>query len=1037
MNRLEILPVNLTFELSKSTSLRHLTVCFLTQIFVLLLPAQEHYNFIHYPAESGIVSFQVNTAVQDQQGYMWFGTTSGLQRFDGIRFKTFRHDDKNPGSLPSNPVWQTLVDKKKNLWLMLSDGRVGIFDTRNFIFKEIPTKFKGPVSPNTSLKRLITDDEGNLFYLISGSEVITFNEKASRFSYEFNFFKQKPEWRISDFIQQPGTRKYWLAIVDGGLAIYNKSNGVLSYAGNNTEREPAIDAFDKTKTYYSLFFDTANRLWSVEQEDYPIINCFSIPGKLFVVQKLSLYPQVKSDFEIKHFVQQKDGTIWVHGLLLMGRFVEGENRFQLVYNGYSNEHSIVYEMVHALYEDRENNVWVCTDNNGLYRFNPSKEFFTNVDHTNRVTGKKGDGNVLSFMSTRSGNLLVGTRNDGIYHYDKDFNLLPFNIGGIEKPGTHSIWSMAVSKDGNTLWMGSDPGFYAVNQQGRTAKYFNPTILVNGTIRQLAEDKNGNLWIGTQTNGVFTCNIGKTGVPSSENTKLISTVPPVQINKITIDSKNQIWVGTPENGLYVVDPDSGSLIIHFGEQENNARKLPERGISSIMQYNDTIMLISTATQLIRYNIRTKQLNQVIGSNVITGFITAMEKDSKGFVWLTSTSGLYEIDLNTNTVITYDRSDGLDNEHFIQSASLLLPDGKILFGGTHNFISFSPEKIKDPQSINDVKVTDIKLENKTLNTDSILSLKEFTLGYDDNSLVISFSPFTYTGISMVEYKMEGLDKDWTSTDKTYQAIYNYLPPGTYSFMIRSPDVTGNASNGILMMKIKVKSPFWKTWWFYSFLALLAAGLLYWLDRERTSRKNALQKMRSDIADDLHQEVNTALGNINILSEVARLKSDTEPEKSREFIEQIHSRSHNMIIAMDDILWSISPENDSMEKTILRLKEFIEALKNRNGVQIDLLIDKKVYPLQLNMKQRKDVFWLLKNGIANVVRTGGQNCLIHITYEKPNLVYTLEFDTSHVNLHVLNNLRQRQELKDKLNEIDARLDVHEMKTKMIFHLTIPVSG
>ena len=134
MNRLEILPVNLTFDLSKSTSLRHLTICFLSQIFVLLLPAQEHYNFIHYPAESGIVSFQVNTAVQDQQGYMWFGTTSGLQRFDGIRFKTFRHDEKNPGSLPSNPVWQSLVDKKNNLWLMLSDGRVGIFDTRNFIF---------------------------------------------------------------------------------------------------------------------------------------------------------------------------------------------------------------------------------------------------------------------------------------------------------------------------------------------------------------------------------------------------------------------------------------------------------------------------------------------------------------------------------------------------------------------------------------------------------------------------------------------------------------------------------------------------------------------------------------------------------------------------------------------------------------------------------------------------------------------------------------------------------------------------------------
>src|SRR5205085_2905681 len=111
-------------------------------------------------------------------------------------------------------------------------------------------------------------------------------------------------------------------------------------------------------------------------------------------------------------------------------------------------------------------------------------------------------------------------------------------------------------------------------------------------------------------------------------------------------------------------------------------------------------------------------------------------------------------------------------------------------------------------------------------------------------------------------------------------------------------------------------------------------------------------------------------------------------KDFIEQIHSKSHNMIIAMDDMLWSISPENDSMEKTISRLKEFIDSLKNRHSVQIDLLVDQNVMQLQLNMRQRKDVFWFLKNSISNVVRAGGKNCLAHITYEKPNLIYILEF-------------------------------------------------
>jgi ligand-binding sensor domain-containing protein len=1033
----DISAIDTIFDYTKNSVLSRLLSFFIAQLFTLLLFAQEekHYNFIHYPAESGIISYQVNTAVQDDQGFMWFGSTNGLQRFDGIRFKTFRHDEKNPASIPPNPVWQLLVDRRKNLWVLLSDGRVGIFDTRNFIFKEVPVKFKRPVSPNTLLKRLIIDEEGNLFYLISGSEVITFNEKANAFSHTYNFFKQREEWHINDFIEQPGTSKYWFSIENGGIAIYNKATGALSYNDNNTEREPAIDAFDKSKSYNTLFFDSQNRLWAVHPEDYPIISCYNTVTGLFVIKNLSIYPQLKTWFEIKRFVQQKDGTIWIHGMLLLARFVETEGRFELVHNGYQNERSITYEMVHCLYEDTENNIWVCTDNNGLYRFNPSKEFFTNVNHTNRVTGKKGHGNVRAFMHTKWGTLLVATLNDGLYQYDQNINSIPVNIKGIDNKGGPSIWSIASSKDSNTLWLGSQSGFYAVDQFHRTSKYFNPSILANSVVLQIAEDKNGKLWLGSRAKGLFAYNTSKLNNFSGDSIRNVTAVPAVQINKITIDSRGMVWVGTPENGLFVIDAQTDKLIMHFGELEENEKKLPERGISSVMEYNDSIMIITTATRLLKYNIRTKELKLIGGANFISGFITAIEKDSKGYLWLTSTNGLYQIEPNKKIFILYDRTDGIDNEHFIQSASHVLPDGRLLFGATDNFIVFTPEKINGQQSMAKVKITDIKLENKPLNIDSVAFLKELTLGYDDNPLVIEFSPFLFSSISTVKYKIEELDKDWNMADKTYQAVYHYLPPGTYNFMIMSSDDMGNESEPINLLKIQVKSPFWKTWLFYTLLVLLGGGILYWLDRERMARKEAMQKMRSDIADDLHQEVNAALSNINILSEMARLKADTEPHKSKEFIEQIHTKSHNMIYAMDDMLWSISPGNDSMEKTILRLKEFLEALKSRHDIQIDLVVDDKVNLLQMNMKQRKDVFWFFKSSITNIVRAGGQNCLIHIAYEKHNLLYTLEFDTTNADMQQLNNLRQPQELSDKLATANATVEVKELKTKIIFLLTIPV--
>jgi ligand-binding sensor domain-containing protein len=1015
--------------------LRRFVILFAIHFFVLLSQAQEYYNFIHYPPESGIISNQVNTTVQDDEGYLWLGTTNGLQRFDGVRFKTYRHHEKDPLSLPVNTVWQLLVDKQKNLWLLLSDGSVGIFDRHSFTFKQVEVKFRGPVSPNTLLKKLVTDEDGNIFYLISGSEVITFNKEANGFSYVYNFFQAKEEWKITDFVQQPGTSNYWMGIDKGGIAIFNKSTGTLSYAGNNAGKEPAVDVFDKTKSYYTLFFDTKNRLWSVNHSDPETINCYSFLIDEFTSKSLSLYPEVKSRFGIKSFMQQKDGTIWINGMFLLARFSEGDGRFQPVQNGYENERTIAYEMVHCLYEDRENNIWVCTDNNGLYRFNPSQEFFTNIDHTNRQTSEKGKGNVLSFMRTRWGTLLVGTSADGLYNYDRTFNTTPLNVKGIDNKSGPVVWSMAASGDSNTIWMGSEPGFYALDQEKRTSTYFNPAAMENSTIRQVVEDKNGTLWLGTQSKGIFKCSVSRKKGISRENITAVNAVPPVQINKITIDSKGLIWIATPENGLYVLDAETASLQMHFGDDETGGRKLPERGISGVLEYSDTIMLISTATRLLKYNTLTKEIKQVDNAGFISGFITAMEKDAAGYLWLTSTSGLYRIDVYKRIFILYNRTDGLDNEHFIQSSSYVLPDGKTLFGATNNYVLFNPRRMKGLASNAVVKITDIKLQNKPLKIDSVLSLKELTLGYDDNPLVIEFSPFMFTGINIVKYKMEGLDKEWNLADKTNQAIYSYLPPGTYSFKIKQADDTGNNQLETLLLKIEVKNPFWRTGWFYSLLVLLGFGVLYLLDRERMARKASVQKMRSEIADDLHQEVNTALNNINILSEMARLKADTEPQKSKEFIEQIHTRSHSMIIALDDMLWSISPENDSMEKTISRLKEYIDALKNRHGVQIDLLVDEKVKLLQLNMKQRKDVYWFFKGGITTATRSGGKNSLIHITYEKSSILYTVEFDTTQADMLQLNNLLQRQELAQKLTAANAKLEVKELKTKTIFLLTIPV--
>ena len=1002
------------------------------------LKAQQakQYYFTHYATESGLLSTEVNTVLQDADGFIWAGSVDGLQRFDGTRFKTFRHNPSDSFSIPNNNILQLLTDKKKNLWLLTSKGDVGIFDTKSLRFRRCVVKVKIPGSLNATIKRLITDEFGNIFLLLGGIDVLTWNEKKNELSYEHNFLTFPAGTSFSDFIQQPGTYNYWIALKDG-VAIYNRKTDQISFPADNREKNPVVDLLAKISIPFNFHFDKKGRCWFQSwQPGMPEAYCFDLNSKKATVNRYEFISTLKTYYETSRFFEQEDGTIWITGLDLFAKFIEQEKKFQFIYNGYLNERSISYERLTCLSEDKEHNIWVSTSNNGLYRFNPSEQFFTNIAHSNRNTGNKGRGSIMSFVNTRWGTLLAGSWSDGIYHYDNNLNLLPLAIEGIgEKPGP-SAWDMYASGDSITIWVASQPGLYAIDQSKRSASFYNPPVLNNKTIRQVAEDKQGNLWLGMQNFGVFKWSVADKKARKESEIKRFDKIPVGQINKITVDRKGCIWFGTAANGLYVLDPVTNNIILRFGEQESNGYKLPEPGVSDILEYDDSTVLITTSRQVIAYNRYTKRSAIIGKSEMLKGYIAAMERDKKGYVWIATTSGIYRANIRSKVFVRFDRVDGINNDHFTLSASMVAKDGRIFFGSSDQFVAFDPGAI----DINKVKsiprITDFKVMNKSLLVDSLLQLKQTVLRYDNNSLEIEFSPLVYSSGTLIMYKLEGLDKEWKMADKNNQAIYTYLPPKKYTFLMKTIDAEGNISDVITSMKIKVKPPFWKSWWFFSLLAIAIGALLFWFDRERMKRKDAIEKMRSNIADNLHGEVNTALNNINILSEMARLKADKDPEKSKEYIEQIHTKSQNMIIAMDDMLWSLDPGNDSMAKTTTRMLEYIDALKNRYGVNIDIAVDKKVEALELNMKLRHEAFLVFKEGIKNLVTLGANNCHVYISFEKGNLLFTTLFDSDKCDMQQLNNLLHRQDLERRLNMMQAAIDIALHKNTSSISLRVPVS-
>jgi ligand-binding sensor domain-containing protein len=1009
-----------------------LTSFFLAQ--ELMAQQEKQYSFIHYAVNNGLAAYDASSIVQDDQGFIWISTINGLQRFDGNRFITFRHIPGNSKSIPDNHINQLLFDKQKRLWMLLGNGKVGTFDTRRFIFNEVKLVVEDP-NYLRATRTLIEDSKGQIIYMMHFVKLLMYNEQLNEFSAVHNTIKVPPKWRVINLVEDPSTNNYWLG-TDSGIAVYNSKTKKISYRGNNAEQHPLIQKLQSPQNITCFILDNKSRIWfeSWDTPDGPFIYCYDLKINKIVLNHYSISPLLKKYYEPLEMLQQKDGTLWLRGLNVLMKYIEERKTFEAVYNGYITGQGIYFDRINCLFEDREKNIWVATNNNGVYVFNPSGQLFTSVKHIVPWTNAPGNGGVISFIHTNDGHILMSSWAEGIYKYDSNFNSLPLNITGIDPGKSYSAWSMCRLKDKRTVWMGLQPGIFIWNQQTNVAKYSNPAILENKTVRQIAEDNQGNIWLGTQSRGAFKWTPSKAS-KNFENGFSKVNIPNSLIEKIRVDSKGYVWICTDRRGAYKIDPLKDSIVEHLTIEGPPSKRLISNSAADVFEYNDSILIVVTGGLNI-YNTKQNTITHITSDHGLpSNWVMGIEKDAKGYLWLALFNGLCRMNLEKRTFTYYDRSDGMSNDKFNLAASYHLPDGRMLFGTTTDFVVFDPAKI-EPQTPPDITITEFKLVNRSLLIDSLNQLPVIKLDADENSLTIGFSALSFSRNKFVYYyKLEGIDKDWKKSDERNQAIYNYLPPGTYTFQARVENADGESSQKITELTIKIYPPFWKSWWFYTLIVLCGAILLYGFDRERMRKKEALQKMRSDIANNLHEEVNSALNNINILSEMAKLKVEKDAGKSRDYFEQIHSKSHNMIVAMDDMLWTINPENDNMRKTAERMKEYVDALKNRHGVNIDILVDKKVELLELNMKLRHDAFLLFKDGIRSILEAGATNCRVHIGCEKAVLHFTMQFNNKYCEIQKLNNLFNNHDIEKRLRWINARFHIQVHKSSSTVELQLPI--
>jgi ligand-binding sensor domain-containing protein len=1001
---------------------------FLLLAFCSMAQTPSQLIFSRVTKEDGLASNMTFQTVRDKHGFLWIATQNGLQRYDGNRFLTFRHIPGDTSSIAENGVNHLFIDKKERLWVMF-DKQIGLFSTLHLRFSE--AKIGAPVN---MIKKIVEDDQGRII-LFADSKQFLYDEKQQSFSSAYPLPALPAGYTIGDMAIDAVNGKYWFTGKQGSL-LYDPKIKQFSSAEQNSSKDPVLDSFGAVKNARYPFIAKDGTYWMVNWIPFvgPAPILYNYDQKTNRVNRFEKIRAYKADsyYEIWNVFQQSNGTIWISGMGLLAYYSPEEKRFIHINSDPFLQNGIDYDMVSDLYEDKEKNVWVCT-NKGLYRFNTDAQVFRNM-YNKRLNDTTAVHNSVSrILQTQNDGIWISTWGEGIFSYNDQFQPIPNPVTDASPLNRNLHASTLMQRRNGEIWIGQHTGEIKIYDPGTkniSSLVYAP--LKDDLIQQLFEDSQGNTWIGSNSGMLVKCENSNWKDTAHAFKTMLSEAG--DIFKLYQDDSNHLWICTAVTGVYEMDINSGRVIRQLRETGGKNDGLLNDGATDIVQYNDSLFLIASDGLCI-LNRKTNRFKYLAAAEGMPAeHITALVVDKKKRLWVACDGGLYRLNISNKLYITYDAADGITNNVLQTASPTVLRDGRIVIGTPHDFLVFDPEKTIDTKDVPPVNITGFVLGTTYLSVDSLQHLDKLQLSYNNTFIRIELSTLSYRDKFYMYYMLEGLDDTWKQVYNN-EITYQFLPPGDYTLKLKSTNGEGAESKKITTLHIHVNAPFWKTWWFYSLMVLLISGLLFWIDNARIKRKTAILAMRSNIADGLHKDINAALSNITILSEMAKIKADKEPEKSKEFIEQIHTKSQNMTLAMDDILWSIDPNNDSMENFMLRFREYTDALKSQHNVQIDVLIDKNARNLQLKMKPRTDIFWLFKSGLTNVVRTGGTNCRVHITYEKPNLVYTLEFDTASMDLKQMNNLRHRAELADRLEQLNANLEFTEHKTSAVFVLSIPV--
>ncbi|WP_052731319.1 two-component regulator propeller domain-containing protein [Spirosoma radiotolerans] len=875
---------------------------------LLSQPAQAQTSkvpFKHITTEEGLSQSNVTCILQDQQGFMWFGTQDGLNKYDGYSFTVYQSDPLQPNSLSDNFVVSLFEDSRGHLWVGTDDGGLCRFDKQTGGFTRFNSSQTDARSLSSNHVIAITEDHQGNLWIATENGLNQFNPTRGtfiRYQHQVNDPGSLSNNLLQDVVvDRQG--QLWVATFGGGLDRFDPVTGRFHHYKNRLADKTSISHNQIKK----LLEDSQGRLWVATRGGG--LNLLNRDQKSFThFRHNSAVASSVADDDVNTLAEDRHGNLWI-GTENEGISVLDKSRTSFSQYPYqeNDPDGLNNGSIYALCQDRSGNMWIGTYSGGINLFDHQSAKFTRYQKELNQTNSLTNPNVMAVLEDHQGNLWIGTDGGGVnvlLKSSKRYVHYQHSPADPRSVGSNFIMSLYQDSDGD-IWIGSYKGGLSLWRK-KSGDFINFTQrddakgLIHESVTTIVEGQKGTIWLGYMGGGL-SCYTKKNGIFAHYRPDPTHSGHLTQgyVSTLCYDHNHNLWIGTEGDGLNVLNTRNGT----FRSYRHN------RAVPGSLNHNLVISLyedaqhqvwVGTYGGLNRFEPQTQSfVSYTEKQGLANKVIQSMRSDARGNLWISTNKGLSVLNSKTKLFRNFGAEDGLQKGAFNRMSVFKGHLGNLFFGGINGLTSFYPDRMRDNSFIPPVVITKLRVFNKPV----LLRSNQITLDYDQSTLSFEFAALNYSIPKKNQYvhKLEGFDQDWTPKSYTRAATYTNLGPGTYTFRVNASNNDGIWNKRGTTFRIIIHPPFWQLWWFKSLVTLLLVGSLYLVYRLRVKH---LQAQQATLQDQVRLRTSQVLQQKKELQDQALhmqlLQAKVEQQAAQQQLQESEQRFREIAENVDEVFW-----------------------------------------------------------------------------------------------------------------------------------------